>query len=304
MFTRQNPFQFTACILLACAPIRAEAQQYVDILKVEHLESFGQTFDTSNARVPLNETTIDLTIPIRTAALTQKGAVLLTGFTAEHNRVSLNPGAHPTTFYSLMGKIGLVKKHGAHWSGTYLLLPKLNSDFQSIGKNDFQIGGLAILKNEKSPILNYKFGLYANTDQFGLFVVPIFGFYLLKNKVEINANLPLNLDINYQLTRHVKAGVRYSGFNKSYHLHTEKPSYVEKATNEGGAYMQVKFGLAQLQLFAGSSFLRRFRTYSVGDKATMAFPLYKIGNDRTQLNSDFGNGLILKTVLVVQIDTK
>ena len=304
MFTLPNPFQFTVYILLACAPLCATAQQYVDILKVEHLESLGQTFDTTNTRVPLQETTIDLTIPIRTAALTQKGVVLLTGFTAEHNRVSLNPDARATTFYSLMGKIGLVKKHGANWSGTYMLLPKLNSDFQSIGKNDFQMGGLAILKHEKSPTLNYKFGLYANTDQFGLFVVPIFGFYLLKNKIEINANLPLNLDINYQLTRNVKAGVRYSGFNKSYHLHTEKPSYVEKATNEGGAYMQVKFGLAQLQLFAGTSFLRRFRTYSMGDKATMAFPLYKIGNDRTQLNTDFGNGLVLKTVLVFRIDTK
>ncbi|MEI6411493.1 MAG: DUF6268 family outer membrane beta-barrel protein [Bacteroidota bacterium] len=282
----------------------ANAQQYFDVLKIDHLESLGQKFDSSNARIPLSETSIDLTIPIRSPALKKNGAVLLSGLFAEHNRVRLFPGAPLTNFYSVMGKVGIVKKHGAHWTGTYLLLPKLNSDFQSIGKHDFQMGAFALLKHEKSPGLNYKFGIYANTDLFGVFIVPMFGFYILKNKLEINANLPLNLDINYQLTPNLKAGARYSGFTKTYQLHTLLPTYIEKATNEGGAYIQVKLGVSQLQFFAGTSFLRHFRTYAIGDKATLAFPLYKLGNDRTQLNPEFGNGLILKSSLIIRMPTK
>lgn len=273
------------------------------MLKIDHYQSIGQTFDSTNISVPLNETSVDLTIPIQSESLSKNRIVLLSGLSLDQCNVRLNPGSTMTTFYGTMLKIGIVKNHGTHWKGTYLVLPKIYSDFKSIGKNDLQIGAIGILKYEKSATLNYRVGAYFNTDLYGPFIVPIFGIYLLKNRLEINANLPLTADINYRLADYAKFGIRYSGFSKSYHLNTALPTYVEKATNEIGPYVQFKIGIAHIQLFAGTSFLRNFRTFSVGDKTTATFPLYKLGNNRTQFNTDFGNGTILKCALIFRIPT-
>ena len=87
-------------------------------------------------------------------------------------------------------KLGINVKYSDKWSATYLLLPKIASNFEeSLTKNDYQIGGIILAKLKKSEHFNYKFGAYINGDRFGSFLVPFFGGYYQKKKL-------CNLNIN------------------------------------------------------------------------------------------------------------
>tara|TARA_R110000868_G_scaffold4211_2_gene26411 strand:+ start:9668 stop:9925 length:258 start_codon:yes stop_codon:yes gene_type:complete len=65
----------------------------------------------------------------------------------------------------------------------------------------------AILKNVE---LKYKYGVYANTEKYGMIVVPILGLYYLSSnqKFEMNASLPIMADANYKLYPKIGLGMR------------------------------------------------------------------------------------------------
>lgn len=115
-----------------------------------------------------------------------------------------------------------------------MLLPKIASDFNAIGTNDFQFGGLVLLKYTKTKNLNYKFGLYTNTDFFGHFLVPLFGFYYLNSseKFEAKVLLPRTVDLNYSIYKNMRLGIDFKGLIGSYNLNSpiekENQDYLEK----------------------------------------------------------------------------
>ena len=83
--------------------------------------------------------------------------VLLTGLTAENTRLNLSKGADRTSLTMTRLNLGFKYQHSEKWSGTYVLLPKIASDFNAIGSNDFQIGALAVLDYQYSESYKIKF---------------------------------------------------------------------------------------------------------------------------------------------------
>ena len=280
--------------------VNAVGQNYVDIAKFYYSTTPLNYFENSNSGTHLKELGLDITLPV----VINPSDALLTGLIYERIQTKLFADG-PVETISVTGlRMGLSKKHSDKWSGTYMLLPKLASDFESIAQRDFQIGAIALMKYTKRENLNYKLGVYYNSELFGSFIVPLFGLYYLSpdKKLEANLTLPFLADINYKLHNRLNVGVNFFGQVRSYHLTeilcTNASGYVVKTTND--IYGYLKFNLSKglsIQTRVGYSLGRSYKVYDDNDKIAFGSVLLRVGDDRQQLNTDFSNGFVYQATL-------
>ncbi len=296
-----QPFQIIFWVVLLSTGT-AFGQKYVDIAKFYYGNTATNYFENSDSSTRIKELGLDLTIPI----VINTSDALLTGLIYERIQTKLFESDPEETISVLGLRMGLSKKHSDNWSGTYMLIPKLASDFEDIGKRDFQIGAIALMKYTKRDDLNYKLGIYYNSELFGPFIVPLFGLYYLSadKKFETNLTLPFLADMNYKLHDRLNIGINFFGQIRTYHLTTistanVNPGYVVKATND--LYGYLKFNLSKglsVQTRVGYSLGRSYRVYDDTDEITFGSVLLKVGDDRQQLNTDFSNGFVFQATLL------
>ena len=139
-------------MLFALFTASVSAQDYVDIIKLSvnnaTLGNIENDYETS-----VNNLNMEVYYPKK---LSDK-AVLLTGFTVENTRLNLSPSSDRSSLTMTRFNLGMKYQHSEKWSGTYVFLPKIASDFNTIGSNDYQFGGLAILDYQANE--NYKYKL-------------------------------------------------------------------------------------------------------------------------------------------------
>ena len=271
---------------------KSNAQQYVDLLKIEYDYTTPARFDNSTSLSTFNEFVVDLTFPIQINEKTS----LLTGFNWERVNLSAYPDSLLTVHGALL-KLGINLKLSGNWNATLLFLPKFSSDMVKIGKDDFQTGLWFLMKKEISKTKNFRFGAYINRELFGPLVVPLLGFYHQKGKLEVNLTLPLLADVNFSISPIAKVGMKFNGIVKSYHLNGQTDDYVVKANNELGTYVQLAKGPFNFQVVAGTSIGRSIRTYGDGERIDMAISALKVGDERVQRNADFNDGPFIKSAI-------
>jgi hypothetical protein len=271
------------------------AQNYIDIFKSDYSISPSNLFDSSATSNSLQEMNGDLTVPFKI----KDRFAFLTGITYENISASFDPDRRQESLTGLTLKLGVNIKHNSKWSGTYMFLPKISSDLEKISNRDFQFGGAVLMKYAKSDHFNYKFGMYANSELFGTFIVPIFGFYYLdpSERFEAKVLLPLSVDLNYSMTKSFRFGLNFKGQVRSYNLNNplgeEANHYLARSTNDVYAYIQygMKSGI-NFQLGVGHSVGRSYRIYE--EKVSLGVPLAYFGDNREQLNADFSDGWLFK----------
>ena len=284
------------------------AQNYVDVLHSEYTATPQNTFDSSNQNKDLQKININITTPIKL----KNGNAILTGLVYDRVNTSFDPGEKMTPVSSFILKMGMNIKHSDKWSTTFLLLPKLASTFTATTTSeDFQFGGLVLAKKKKTENLSYKIGAYMNGDQFGPFLVPLFGFYYKKKKLEMDVIVPSYAKINYSLSPKFTAGVNWRATVKSYNLQgpmvnlpavVKRPFYMHHLSNEIAAhigYEPVKGVI--VRGMAGVSLGRSFRVYENDDKIDFGLSLFRFGDDRVPLNTDFANGLFYRAELAYRV---
>ena len=288
-----------------CIVGAVNAQKYIDLVKFDYTMTPPNPFDSSNLSTKMQEINGDFTLPISI----NDNVTFLTGVTYENTIASFDPGRDIESVQGITLKLGTNIKHGSGWSGTYMLLPKISSDFNQISRQDFQIGAAVLMKYEKSENFNYKFGGYYNGELFGPFFVPIFGFYYLSEneKFEAKALLPLSVGLDYKFVGNLSAGLTYRGQIRSYDMGTpygtETERYLARSTNE--AYMYLQYGMKNglhFSVHGGRSIGRSYRVYN--EKVPFAMPLIYFGDDRTQLNTDFSDGWLFKIAAFYRLKIK
>ncbi len=289
------------CLVSVIACREVSAQRYVDIARIYYSNSAKNYFENSDSSTRIKEFGVEVTLPV---VINADNAVL-TGLFYERNQTKLFESEPEETFSVIGLRAGLSRKHSDKWTGTYILIPKLASDFKDLSGKDFQMGAIILMKYSKRENLNYKIGAYYNAELFGPLIVPLFGIYYLSenNKFEANLTLPFLADANYKLHDRLNVGMNFSGQVRSYHLteipDSENGGYVVKASNELFSYL--KFNLSKalsLQVRVGYSLGRSYRVYDESDKISVGSILIKIGDDREQLNTDFSNGFVYQTTLL------
>lgn len=284
----------------------AFGQQYVDIARIYFSNTPQNRFEGSEATTRVKEFGADLTAPI---VINPKLAIL-TGLFYEQIETKLFENQPEYSFAMAGLRAGISITHSEKWSGSYMLVPKLASDFDDVSGRDFQLGVIGLLKYNKRSNLNYKVGAYYNTELFGPLFVPLFGLYYQSpdKKFETNLTLPFLADANYKLHKRIYVGMNFNGLVRSFKLselpERDSEGYAVKASNELFSYL--KFNLTEglfLQVKAGYTLGRSYRVYEVDDKVSFGSILIRVGDDRTQLNTDFEDGFVYQFNLVYRVST-
>ena len=114
-------FAFFICVSL-------QAQDYVDIVKLSsNNATLGNVDDNYETRV--NNLNFELYYP----SVINEKLVVLTGITAENTALNLTPFSDRSNLTMTRLNLGVKYQHSEKWSGTYVFLPKIASDFNSIG---------------------------------------------------------------------------------------------------------------------------------------------------------------------------
>jgi len=284
----------------------AYAQDYIDLAKLHYEYATPSQFDSTTDKTAIAEFSFSFTLPL----VLSKKTTFITGGGIDKFTLNMVPKGPQATLSSYLFKAGLNIKHNAKVSGTYLILPKLASDFEgSTNANDFQFGALGLLKFEKSKTFKYKLGLYYNPDRFGTFFVPLLGLYSKTKKWEVDLTLPVSANANYQLTKAWSLGGDFRAVVKSFNLirsyFPNGGQYVHQATNEVSAYLSHEFksGII-IKGQVGYSIGRSYRIYDNQDKIDFGISAFKFGDDRKQLNTDFADGMVIRAELIYRFYLK
>ena len=286
-------------------PLPLLAQEYVDILKIGYSNTSEAKFKDTNQSTSINSYNAVVTIPIK---LNSKHA-FLTGIDLSSQNLWLSPEYNQsTTLYNTLLKVGLATTYTEKWSSTFVLLPKMASDYKTISGADFNFGVYAIAKLKKSEYFKFRFGLYASTELFGVFATPIIGaYYLSPNKhFEIDASLPITAAVNYHFES-VTVGFDYFAIGRSYNIsqETSTPVYVDQRPIEASTYIQ--FGLAENSILLRTKVGFSSNTnevYKQGDQLNYRVSAFSFGDNRTQLNPDILGSIFLKFEAIYRIHFK
>lgn len=279
------------------------SQRYVDLFSINYGKSGATGYENGSQTTTISNLDADLTLPIE---LNEKYAII-TGIDFSNNNLQLFPEANFNNLYLTRIKAGVNITHSEHWSGTYILLPKISSDYVNLSMEDFYIGGVAVLKYKKRNNLTYKFGLYASNEAFGLFISPLIGLYYLSpnSRFETNLYLPNDADFNYKLSDRNKVGIDFVARGKSFKLTTEgvRSIYAENNSLEFSSYLQnnslIKNVLIRLKVgFSTNS----FEVYPIDEKIAFATSLFKFGDNRTQLNTNLSSSPFVKMEAIYRFD--
>lgn len=291
---KQYIFFFSVLTFISCPCL---SQEYVDLLHIQHSQSIGKADAISLTKTNFSESSVDVLFPIQLDST----KAIITGAVGERTYFNDRTG-NPIMVYGLMLKAGMNLKHGKNWSGTYILLPRIASDKIEFNSKTFQLGGLVLMKRTYSDAFNFKFGVYTNSEFFSPFIVPVVGFYYQKNRWEMNFTMPISADINYSVKKNLLAvGFRYDGIARSYLRYNTANRYIEKANNELGPYARLNFKEWNIRIMAGHSLWRKFGEFESSDKADLALPSFKLGNNRSPLYKSALDELLLKFSLTYRL---
>lgn len=247
----------------------------------------------------------DVTLPLRL----NQSHVILTGVAVDKIETKIDGRFSEQIFSALALKVGVNKIISDRLSCTVLLIPRWSANSSQLNSESFQVGGLGFLKFNQSDRKNFRLGIYYNNEFFGPFIVPLAGFYYLSknNKTEINVMLPNSADINHQIVGNFYAGLNFTGQIRSFFLKDFSGSdgYIVKSTNELSSYLKMTISSKFIvQARVGYSLSRSYRLYNENDKLPLAISFVKIGDQRSQLNDEFNNGIIFHGQLIYRLATQ
>ena len=268
---------------LLISPFISHCQEYVDLLKLGYSYSNKAKFKGIDESTTIKSYNASITFPIK---LTSKYA-FLTGIDFSSSDLLLSPNYNQSTIlYNTLLKIGLATTYSDKWSSTFVLLPKIASDYKNISGNDFNFGVYAIAKLKKNKSFKYRFGFYASTEAFGIFATPIIGAYYLSpnNRFEIDASLPIAANVNYKFGKSA-VGFDYFGIGRS---------YFQYKILEENILLRAKVGYSN----------NTYEVYEQGDSLDFRISAFSFGDNRTQLNPVILGSVFFKLEAIYRIHFK
>jgi len=280
------------------------SQNYFDIVNLSYTNTLPNDFEISKDQTTVEELALELNFPI----LINEKTILLTGLFANKTKVKLDANM-PSSNLNVLGlNFGINKIFSDKWSVTFMVFAKIASDKIKLSNDNQQLALLSLFTNKKRDDLKYRYGVYANTEKYGLIVVPIFGLYYLSSnkKFEANLNLPIVGDINYRLNKKTWVGMKFDGLGTTYNLNNQNYSvngaYVSKTSNELLSYLRFQISKSiYLNTKIGYAISRNYEVFDSNDKIDFALGSIYFGDNRTQLNERFKDGVIFKVELLYRL---
>ena len=276
----------------------AKAQEYLDLARFSFTYSPFSYFENGVEADPISELNLLVDLPI---PLDDRNAII-TSFGTNYINLDLSPSQQNNTdLFAINLRLGLNQSYNEKWSATYLLIPKIATDFSKGLRRGFQLGFVALLNNSKSPRLSYTYGVYTNTEEFGQLIVPLFGGYYLSrnNRWEITALMPALFDLNYKISPSVSVGGLFNGIGTTYSLDNEffSNAYIARGSNQLFAYSQFKLTSSMFLRTEFGYELRGYKVYDKDDKVAISLASVYFSDKRTLLNTELKDNILFKMEL-------
>jgi hypothetical protein len=293
----------TIQLLFLLLPFLCSSQEYIDLFSVNYGKSQKTNFENSSIDTYITTFQTNLTLPV----VIDEKYTAITGVNFNSYNLQLFPESNNNNLYSTTLRAGLRIAHSEKWSGVYLLLPKIASDYINLSTEDFYLGGVALLKYKRDENFGYSLGLYASTEAFGVTMTPLVGLYYHSpnRRFEMNFFMPNDADINYSLTDKTKIGFDFLGHGNSYKVTTDdlRSNYIQNNSIDFSTYVQqaVFDKRVLLRLKMGYS-LNQFRVYPIDQKLDLQILALKFGDNREKLFENKSNTLLLKVEAIYRFD--
>jgi len=296
--------KYVLSVFLSCCFFQGFTQNYFDIVNLTYTNTPPNDFEISNAQSTVEELALELNFPI----LINEKTILLTGLFANKTKVNLDADMPSSNLKVLGLNFGINKSFSDKWSTTFMVFSKIASDKVELSNDNLQLAFLSLFTNKKHNDLKYRYGVYANTEKYGLIVVPVFGLYYASTnkKFEVDLNLPIIGDINYKINKKTWIGMRFDGLGTTYYLNDQSYStngaYVSKTSNELVSYLRFKLSKSvYLNTKVGYAISRNYKVFDSKDKIDLALSSFYFGDNRTQLNERFKDGALFKVELLYRL---
>ncbi|NOX47516.1 MAG: hypothetical protein GXO89_11135 [Chlorobi bacterium] len=292
-------------LILLCAlfvSFITSAQQKFTVGSFGYMVSPGNTYADTNLKSNIGYFTGVLTVPLK---LNEKTA-LLTGLRGNLWNVKYDPkGFWPENYYSLGLTLGVNHKFSDDNSLLLVLLPKLNSDFKVLNSNAFQLGFIGTWSHRVDEDFLWKAGLYYGAEFFGPFFSPIFGLdWKLSNKWKIKGDLPIYVNIDYNIKKDFSVGLGYIALVSTFRLSGEfQDAYTSRFAIEPYLFANAKVAKnVYLNGKLGYTMGRTYPIYAKDDKIDWQLMAWEFGDEREQLNPEIDEGLFIEFTLSYKVD--
>ncbi len=249
------------------------AQPYIDPLNLRY--TYG--FRNNNAfATPHQHLYIGSDLPIKLKANTY---LLLSPF---YERWQIDSGAKKEivpTVQSLALPVGLIFPVNKKWSLTLMGIVRKNGE-TLFGMKSLQVGGTGFASYAAKPDQKFRFGLYVNSEFFGLFVMPLLGTdWRIDKKNYLFGLLPGRLTWEHEWNKKLYGGLTFRAITNSFRL--TQNQYLRLDDNQLSAFLDFyPSNRFCLTLEPGIGLFRKIRTGS--------------GKRNYLLTRDWGDGAFIK----------
>ena len=216
---------FAISFLYSCL----QAQPYVDPLNIRYTYAFRNdgAFATPHQHLYIGS---DLPLKLKTNTY-----LLLSPF---YERWAIDSGSKKDivpTVQSLALPVGLIFPLKNKWSMTLMGIVRTNGE-TLFGSKSLQVGSTGFASYAARPDKKFRFGLYMNSDFFGLFVMPLLGTdWRIDNKNYVFGLLPGRLTWEHQWSPKLYGGLTFRAITNSFRL--TQNQYLRLDDNQLSAFL-------------------------------------------------------------------
>jgi hypothetical protein len=296
-----------AFLVLIIHFIPLHGQSYLDIVSIQYQLSPGNSFEKQSGKADVANFSSGIRLPVPL----QNGDALLFGIGVNQLQIVAHRGEnYISNYYYGNLPLGYQKKWSDSLSTLLMLIPRLSSDLEELSGEDAQLGALFLVDQVKSEHFKWKYGLYVNTEFFGLFFVPLIGFdWKVNERLRFFGTLPANMTGEFKWTSFLRAGMKFSAPTVSYRLSEAQDSpYLHQYTNQLSIYQDWYLTSSLvLQTQLGHTAFRYYRYYDNNDRYNASISGIGIGGGKREpLNRSFfgelNDGFVFQLGLVFRYD--
>ena len=234
----------------------SKAQPYLDILNLKYTNS-PNTGLLNQQKNAVNIVYFNMGINLPVQLKNKKDALVFSPFFESwSSQIQQNKRQN---YYGIGLPVSLSKSiPGSRWNFLLTGIVRMNDSCLRT-KGPLQVGGAFIAAYKRNQKLTWKFGLYVNNENFGLFVMPLLGIdWRITSRDNLFGILPGNLTYEHKLNKHFYYGANFRAITNSY---AKTNGYWRIDENQLGIYLDTYFNKnLVLNIEAGHSIFRKIRS--------------------------------------------
>lgn len=246
----------TFIIFLCTASVYA--QPFIDLVNFSFSRSRPTSlFTDDNASFYSKSFSINSTLPLK---IDSNNIISINPYVDRH-LYQLKSEGNSTRYLGIGAPLFFIHQwKNTAWKTSFgFIIRNNNRDDLEDNKKSTQYGGVLLNSFGKKESLKLKFGVYVNTEFYGLYVTPLLGIdWRVNKKLNVFGVLPGSMNVEYKLHKVLHAGVAFRGSIATYRIEDE--FFYRLDDNYIKLFADV-YATNQIVLFAeyGHSVLRRVR---------------------------------------------